>query len=78
MSGRIGRGERAIPPFADHLAGENDVGADDLLPLASGNLALVGRYGVSSILEPHTPVQHRLPAASAFRNVFVARYAPLP
>lgn len=63
---------------AAHLVAEDDGGADDVLPLPSGDLVIVGRYGDGTVFEPDTSEEVVLPPALAFRNVFVARYSPLP
>lgn len=63
---------------AAHLIADDDAGADDVLPLASGGLVIVGRYGSSTVLEPGTGEEVALPPALAFRNVYLARYSPLP
>ncbi|MCZ7683450.1 MAG: hypothetical protein M5U28_33550 [Sandaracinaceae bacterium] len=61
-----------------HLVADDDAGADDVLPLASGDLVIVGRYGDGTVLEPGTGEEVALPPALAFRNLFLARYSPLP
>lgn len=63
---------------AAHLVGENEIGADDILTLASGDLVVVGRYGEGTVLEPGTSDERTLPNARAFRNAMVLRYSPLP
>jgi hypothetical protein len=60
-----------------HLAGENEIGADDMLTLASGDLVIVGRYGAGTVIEPGTEDERTLPDAAAFRNTMVLRYSPL-
>jgi hypothetical protein len=63
---------------AAHLLASDDVDVDDLLALPAGALVVVGRYGDGTVLEPDTESEVVLPAARAFRNIFVARYAPRP
>ena len=58
---------------AQHLA-SFEVDADDLLLMSDGDLVLAGRFGESTRLEPGTTAERPLPTASAFRNVFIARY----
>jgi hypothetical protein len=63
---------------AAHLAGENEIAADDLMTLSSGDLVLAARYGDGTILEPRTESETAIPAALAFRNIMLIRYSVLP